>query len=51
MNWLCCTGETIKEEEAVDSQEKLESIGRKRKFKDIAECSKVDNCGKKKKLP
>ena len=38
------------EENVVDSQQKLESIGRKRKLKDIAECSKVENYRKKKKL-
>ena len=38
------------EENVVDSQEKLKSIGRKRKLKDIAECSKVENYRKKNKL-
>ena len=38
------------EENIVDSQEKLESIQRKRKLKDIAECSKIVNYRKKKKL-
>lgn len=38
------------EENVVDSQEKLESIQRNRKLKDIAECSKVVNYRKKKML-
>ena len=38
------------EENVVDSQEKLESIERKRKLRDIAECSKVVNYRKKKDL-
>ena len=49
MNWLCPQVKRA-EENVVDSQEKLESIQRKRNLKDIAECSKVVNYRKNKML-
>ena len=49
MNWLCYTGETSRRE-CCRLPGKVESIQRKRKMRDIAECSKVVNYRKKKML-